>query len=221
MSAELQAAIDALTKRIDSFEKEHRAFHSSRRGVEGARGETGTPGRNGKDSEIPGPQGVPGRDGKDANVGECVAAAQAAMERELAAFRAALSGAIAQELKTAGVVDANGKAILVSGPAGKDSIVPGPPGERGETGAAGQSITGQRGERGERGSDGQSITGPAGRDGASITGPAGRDGVNGKDSEGFTPSEIARMEAKFRVQWKSDLQIALAAHFRESHFEKS
>jgi hypothetical protein len=138
-----------LKSKLASFEKLHADFqhwNNSRRGVQGGRGETGTPGRDGKNSEIPGPQGAPGRNGQDANIGESVAAAQAAMERELAAFRAALSGAIAQELKTAGVVDEAGKAILIPGPAGQNSVVPGP---------AGASIVGPAGKDAAPAKDGR------------------------------------------------------------------
>jgi hypothetical protein len=192
--------------------------HTSRRGPVGGNGERGPQGPQG----FPGQSitGAPGRDGRDANIGECVAAAQTAMERELAAFRAALSGAIVQELKAAGVVDANGKAILVPGPAGKDSIVPGPPGERGETGAAGQSI---KGDTGAPGAD-STVPGPAGKNGESIVGPAGapgkdaapaKDGIDGKEVD--THALMAQLEARFRNVWKNDIQAALRGYFQEKN----
>jgi hypothetical protein len=63
-----------------------------------------------------------------------------------------------------------------------------------------------RGEKGETGPTGAAST---------VPGKDGRDGVDGI----ITASDIARMEAKFRNIWKSDVQIALSAHFRESHAE--
>jgi hypothetical protein len=106
---------------------------------------------------IQGAQGIQGLAGKDANISECIQAARSAMQSELARL---LESSIDAALKRAGVIDADGKAILVAGPSGRD-------------GADGRSIVGPAG------ADGKSIVGPAGKngvDGQSIVGPAGRDG---------------------------------------------
>src|SRR6266550_2365676 len=51
-------------------------------------------------------------------------------------------------------------------------------------------------------------------EGKAVPGPEGKSGTPG---EGVTHSDIAYMEAKYRAIWKSDIQIALRAHFAESH----
>jgi hypothetical protein len=136
-----------LKAKLASFETEHNAFksvHVSRRGVEGAPGRVGERGPSGPPGST-GSQGTPGRNGLDANISDCVAAAQAAISQELAEFRASLGSAIVSELKAAGVVDAQGAAILIpghDGKDGKDSVVPG------ERGIPGASIVGPNGHNG-------------------------------------------------------------------------
>jgi hypothetical protein len=205
-----------------------------------------------------GQQGPRGESGKDANTEEIINTLRVEIGKSFASAQEALSQmvlimvghAIVQELKTAGVVDSEGRAILL----------PGPVGPTGNSGPAGQSIVGPAGRAGE------SITGPAGRDGVdgkspdvselvsaaqsqanqfvewklselqselrnlilqilqerkvldaqgnAVPGPEGKSGTPGP---GVTPSDISQMEAKYRAIWKSDIQIALRAHFAESH----
>ena|SRR5713101_6008809 len=227
-----------IQERVEILEKEFKK-------LDGLRGEKG--------DTVVGQQGVPGRDGTDANVSECVAVAKIAFEQEIAALHAKLGSAVVHALKSAGVIDSNGNAILVAGPAGENSVIPGPKGD---------SITGARGEKGD------SITGEPGRDGVdgktpdiselvsvaksevnqfvetklsefqnglrdlivqllkernvldaegnAVPGPGGPSGKDGKDAF-VSPADIAHLEIKFRNQWKSDIQIALRAHFSESH----
>jgi len=172
-----------------------------------------------------------------------VAAAKVSFESEITALHSRLGSVVLQALKDAGVVDSNGKAILVAGPAGLDgqnSTVAGPAGRDGE------SITGPTGTNGRdaqvvigtvsagdqaaasvrvvdgvsyldivlpRGEKGESIVGTA----STVAGPAGKDG---KDAF-VTPGDIAHLESKFRNIWKSDFQVALRAHFNESHNDAS
>src|SRR2546427_10011232 len=108
-----------------------------------------------------GSQGPKGESGKEADNEEIIKTLRVEIGKSFASAQTALSEmvkimvghAIIQALKTAGVVDGDGRAILVAGPAGLDSTTPGPAG--------------------------QSIVGPAGPAGQSIVGPAGRDGVDG------------------------------------------
>jgi hypothetical protein len=238
MSEQLLQQIEALTTRLEQYESEMvewRKVNLSRVGPVGPRGERGIPGVNARESTTPGPEGRPG---KDADISQCVSAAKSAFASEIAKLHASLGSVVVQALKDAGVIDADGRAILVPGPAGRDG--------QGRDGVDGQSIVGPRGETGAPGRNAQISIGkvsvgnnaaasirvengvhyldvvlPRGEKGD--TGAAGKDstvaGPAGKDSEGFPPSEIARMEAKFRNIWKTDMQIALGAHFRESHAE--
>jgi len=250
MSTELQQQIAELTARVEKFERLHADFqhwNNSRRGVEGGRGETGAPGRNGKDSEIPGPQGTPG---KDADVSEVIAAAKQQMQSDFATLQAGLAGAIVAELKRSGVVDANGKAILVAGPAGRDGV-------NGQdsavVGPAGASITGPAGTNGRdavvkigsvsagdqaaasiRVVDGVSYLdivlprGERGQAGADSTVP-GPQGVPGSAAD-LTPLETLQadinkqvgaismqLEVRLRRIFKDDVQAALRGHLVESH----
>src|SRR6266699_228119 len=114
-------------------------------GAKGDRGDTGATG----------PEGKPGKAGRDADVREVVEAARQTMKSEFGNALSALQQIVVDELKHAGVIDSNGQAVLIAGPAGRDgkngadSLIPGP----------------------------QGIIGPAGRDGADgKVGPAGRDG---------------------------------------------
>jgi len=139
--SDLQQQIDELRKELSKFEKLHADFqhwNNSRRGVEGERGQQGIPGVG-----VPGPAGAPG---KDANVSEVVQTAKQEMQTDLNKFQASLAGAIIQELKRSGVVDANGKAVLIPGPAGRDSVIPGPKGD---------SVKGESGRDGRDGVDGK------------------------------------------------------------------
>jgi hypothetical protein len=202
---QLKQEIDVLRKELAGYTTEMKSFrsvHVSRRGVEGGRGEKGEVGATG----APGQSitGATGRPGKDADVTEVVAAAQAAMSRELTAFQGALSGVIVEELKTAGFLDADGKAILLQprdGVDGKNSEVPGPRGVPGASvvGPNGKDATVKIGRvdcgdvasvtvretlngpvldfvlpRGERGSDGAAST---------VAGPEGKPGRDSDVSE--------------------------------------
>ena len=244
MSQELQQQIDALTKRIDSFEKEHRAFHSSRRGVEGARGETGTPGRNGKDSEIPGPAGRNAR----VVIGSVVAGEQASAS----VVEQADGVHVLNLVLPRGLQGEKGAASTVVGPAGQSIVGPaGAPGKdaapakEGRDGVNGTngrdaavrignvlsgdiaSVTvretpeGQvldfvlpRGERGQAGAD-STVPGPKGDRGAA---------ANLTPLEAFQAdiSQQVRgvsiqLESRLRNIWKSDIQAGLRGHLVESY----
>jgi hypothetical protein len=241
MSEQLQQQIEALTARLETYEAEMiewRKINLSRRGPEGARGERGLPGINGRESTTPGPEGRPG---KDADISQCVSAAKSAFAFEIAKLQASLGSVVAQALKDAGVIDADGQAILVAGPAGRDG--------RGIPGEKGDSITGPKGDRG---ADGQSVQlaigrvsagdhasasirvvngisyldvvlprgekGDTGATGAASVGPAGKDGVIKLEADTAT---IAHLESKFRRNWKDDIQAGIRGHFQESHTAKS
>jgi hypothetical protein len=118
--------------------------------VIGARGPAGPEGKIG-------PEGKPG---KDADIQEAIDAAAQTMEQRIADFESGVQAFIRRELQLAGALDANGKAILIAGPPGRD----------------GASI------KGDRGSDGLSIKGDRGSDGLSIKGDRGTDGHDGKDA---------------------------------------
>jgi hypothetical protein len=143
MSEQLQQQIEALTTRLEQYESEMvewRKVNLSRVGPVGPKGERGIPGVNERESTAPGPEGRPG---KDAGISQCVAAAKSSFASEIAKMHASLGSVVVQALKDAGVVDADGQAILVAGPAGrdgqngvggKDSVDAGPQGARGEDG---------------------------------------------------------------------------------------
>jgi len=137
-----------LEERVSGLEKylEDLSLHrDSRKGLDGARGEKGKPGR---DSVVAGPQG---KDADPAQVAEIAKTllrrdfqtAIENLESEITAAKAILRWAVIEELKASGVVDSDGNAI------------PGPTG-----------VSGPKGD---------STIGPAGKDGESIVGPAGRD----------------------------------------------
>jgi|SRR5579872_1378122 len=151
----LQKEIAELRQKVESFAAEHaefRSVHVSRRGVEGPRGPQGEP-------------GPAGPAGKSADLREAVYLANeevhAVLDQLIPNLTNIINEAVVLELKKGGVIDRNGRAILLPGPAGRDgsdSTVPGP---KGDTGAAGRN-----------GIDGKA--GPAGRDGK-----PGRDGQSG------------------------------------------
>src|SRR5438045_1735086 len=95
--------------------------------VYGARGEKGDRGE----------RGLPGPAGKDADVQEVIDAAAVTMESVLFDFKQDVGALIKKALQDAGAINANGKAILLPGPAcrdgtnGKDSTVAGPTGPAG------------------------------------------------------------------------------------------
>lgn len=239
MSVDLQQQIDELRTELAKYTKEHaefRSVHVSRRGHPGGQGERGATGATGS----PGSQGVPGRNARVV-IGTVVAGVEAS-----ASITEQADGVhVLNLVLPRGLQGERGADSTVAGPAGKDgeSIK----GERGESGKdaapAKDGVNGTNGRdavvrignvvAGEvagvsvretsdgqvldfvlpRGERGQTGVGASGKDGA--TGPAG------KDSEGFTQSEIARMEARFRNIWKNDIQAALRGHFNESHFNKN
>jgi hypothetical protein len=146
-----------LEERIAGLEKyleELQLHRDSRRGTEGARGEQG----------IPGPVGQAGPPGKDADVREVVETAKRAIQEEFnrpsvrrvveeakqaiqeeyGTAERVLREVVLHELKSSGVIDEEGKAILIPGPVGAPSTV--------------------AGAKGDPGIDGKSIVGPAGRD---------------------------------------------------------
>jgi len=117
-----------------------------RRGLRGESGPAGVP------SNIPGP---PGKDADPAEVAELL------KPDLIAAIKSEIRPAIVEELKSSGVIDADGKAILIPGPEGKPSTIPGPMGPAGRD----STVPGPRGE-----------IGPAGRDSV-VPGPRGESGV--------------------------------------------
>jgi hypothetical protein len=164
-----------LEERVSEVEKylEGLSLHrDSRRGLEGARGEPGA------DSTVPGPQGVPGKDGKDVDITKVVEAALKVLEFEVGAAKAALRWAVIEELKSSGVIDAQGNAIPgPTGAFGADSTVPGPKGDVGPSGRDGvDGKDGKHGRDGERG-----LTGPQGERG--LAGPTGSQGPTGPQGE--------------------------------------
>ncbi len=183
---ELQKEIAELRQKLELFAREHAQFRSehsefrqvniSRRGVSGPQGPQG----------IPGPQGPAGR---DADLKEIIYRAEQGTREVLSQTTRNIIGiindAVVIELKKAGVIDRNGKAILLSGPAGADSQVPAPKGDTGPKGDKGDSgRDGINGKPGRDGINGKSIVGPQGTQGprgepSSIPGPQGLEGPEG------------------------------------------
>jgi hypothetical protein len=60
-------------------------------------------------------------------------------------------------------------------------------------------------------------TGAIGANGESVAGPAGKDGTSWDST---SQSELAYLEARFRNIWKSDIRVAIGAHFKESHLKE-
>jgi len=210
VEVDLQTQIDELGKKVQSLLGEHHDFrkiHISRKGPEGGRGIQG---------EV-GPQGHPG---KDADVREVVEAAKQAIReefnrasvrqlvdetrREIAAEYGSSAAVIRQivlhELKTGGVLDEDGKAILLPGPAGRDSQIAGPRGDTGLPGrdavdglpgknGADSTVPGPRGERGLQGEPGVSnVPGPRGE-----RGEIGPEGLQGLPGEGLSRTEVIEL----------------------------
>jgi hypothetical protein len=217
MSEQLQQQIEALTTRLEQYESEMvewRKINLSRVGPVGPRGERGIPGVNARESTVPGPEGRPG---KDADISQCVAAAKSSFASEIAKMHASLGSVVVQALKDAGIIDADGQAILVAGPAGRD----------GRNGVDGKDSN-IPGPAGRDGIDGKSIVGPAGRDGRDGAdgkdSAPGRDGIDGKDGSIKLEADavtVAHLESKFRRNWKDDIQAGIRGHFQESHTAKS
>lgn len=200
-------ALKALVEKMTAQHAEFLAVHVSRRGVAGGRGDVGPTGATGSQG-IPG-QSIVGPAGRDANIGECVAAAKASLASDIAAVHASISVAVDQALKVAGVIDQDGKAILLvprNGVDGRDSEVAGP------RGIPGASIIGPSGVNGRDAvvkignvvsGDVASVTvrvvdgvsyfdfvlprGERGSDGADsmIAGPEGKPGSDADVAEGF------------------------------------
>ncbi len=157
-----------------------------KRGPQGERG-----------ASVVGEQGPIGPPGRDADVAEVVGAAQRVMQDELQSAKDTLREIVVKELKQGGVIDSEGRAILIPGPPGKDgrdgvdgkdSTVPGP---KGDVGPAG--YTPKKGIDyfdGVPGQDGQSVVGlqgPVGRD-STVPGPQGTCGEPGQ--AGVTLGEV-------------------------------
>jgi hypothetical protein len=139
-------------------------------GAKGDRGEQGAP-------------GPVGPAGKDADIQEAIEAAERSMESRLAAFEQGVESLLTKTLQRVGVIDENGRAILLpgkdgrDGTNGRDSVVPGP---QGLTGARGErGLQGERGERGEQGERG--LTGATGTQG--LRGDKGDRGLQGDRGE--------------------------------------
>jgi hypothetical protein len=215
--AELEAKIESFAAELAEFRK----VHVSRRGVEGARGETGPAGIG-----VAGPQGLPG---KDADISQAVEAAKQAIEAEygFCLSPGSIKELIKHQLILSGVLDLDGNAILIPGPEGKagipgaDSQVAGPSGKDGESivGPAGRdakivigSVTAgdtasvslresedgtildfvlPRGEKGATGATGASIVGPKGDKGDSVVGPEGERGLPGES--GLSKAEVVAL----------------------------
>src|SRR6266550_5073728 len=173
-SGELEQRVAEIEKYLNNL-----ALHrDSRRGLEGARGPAGA------DSTVQGPQGPAGR---DADISEIVELALKKVREEFDQEYAILTQVVRHALVTGGVLDDAGNAVLIPGPIGPASTIPGPRGEQGErgergdrgsTGEPGVSDTpgpvGPQGERGERGE-----VGPTGAD-STVQGPVGPEGREGQ-----------------------------------------
>ncbi|SRR6266851_944004 len=158
-----------------------------KRGPQGVRGDSGPQG----------PQGSP------VDVTQVVDAARKVMQLELQTAKDALREIVVAELKQSGVIDSEGRAILIPGPPGKDgragvdgkdSTVPGP---KGDVGSAGytpkKGVDYFDGAPGRDGQDGKSIvglSGPAGKDSV-VPGPQGQRGEPGQ--AGVTLEEVEQL----------------------------
>jgi len=173
-AGEVEERLGALEKYLESLQL-HR---DSRKGLEGARGPAG------ENSVVQGPQGPAGR---DADITQVVEAALKKVKEEFDQEYAILAQVVRHALVTGGVLDENGKAILIPGPIGPASTIPGPRGEQGERGERGDrgstgepgvsNIPGPVGPQGERGERGEQ--GPAGADSV-VPGPVGERGPDGQ-----------------------------------------
>src|SRR6266853_2845510 len=189
----VEEKLAALEQKIDSFAAEHsecRSVHVSRRGPEGGRGEIGPVG----------PVGATGPAGKDADISQVIEAALKRVREEFDAEYKILTEVVRHELKTSGVIDEDGKAILIPGPAGapglpgRDGIsnIPGPEGKQGPTGP--QGLPGKDGRDGIDGKDGRDgkdsvVPGPAGKDSV-VPGPVGPEGPAGIPGPGLSRQDV-------------------------------
>src|SRR6266566_1273023 len=105
-SGDVEQRLDALEKYLENLQL-HR---DSRKGLDGARGEQGLPGRDGVG--VVGPQGPP------ADITHVIEQALKRVREEFDAEYKILAEVVRHELKTSGVIDEDGKAILIPGPVG-------------------------------------------------------------------------------------------------------
>jgi collagen triple helix repeat protein len=204
--------VQALHDRLAAIEARHAEFekvHVSRRGPEGGRGEKG-------DKGDPGPQADPNQvailaaeivkqqfrhEEQVKKFERLLKELEDQIDSVLPSVKAALQFAVITELKEAGVIDAEGHAVL--GPQGEkgdkgDSGEPGIPGARG-----GKGDKGDKGEPGVNGQDGKSIVGlagPAGKD-STVPGPQGPKGDQGPEGPRGLPGEgLSREQVVALVQ---------------------
>ncbi len=169
-----EGAVEDRLAALEKYLTELQLHRDSRRGLEGVRGEKGDTGSVGATGET-------GPAGRDADISQLVELALKKVREEFDAEYKILAEVVRHELKTSGVINENGDAILLPGPVGApgaDSQVAGPKGDVGPVGPAGhdgKSIVGAQGERGQDGAD-STVPGPKGD-----VGPAGRDGIDGRD----------------------------------------
>src|SRR5437667_11195916 len=102
-SGEIEERVAQIEKYLESLQL-HR---DARRGLDGARGEQGLPGR---DSTAVGPTGPAG---KDADITQVVEAALKKVKDEFDAEYKILQEVVRHELKTSGVIDESGNAVLI------------------------------------------------------------------------------------------------------------
>ena len=126
--------VEERVAQIEKYLNDLSLHRDSRRGIDGARGEQGLPGR---DSTVAGPSGPAG---KDADITKVVEAALKRVKDEFDAEYAALAQVVRHELIKGGVLDESGNAILVPGPAGASVVGP-----KGDVGQDGVSVVGPRG----------------------------------------------------------------------------
>ncbi len=240
----VEERLAALEQQIDSFAAEHSDFRSefrsvqvSRRGAEGGRGETGSVGPAGA-------QGAPGDINE--TIKAAAAVMQAEFGTALAALSQVVvqelkhSGVIDENGNAVLIPGPKGDSITGSRGEKGDSIT-GAPGRNGADGVDGKTPdisevvsvaksevnqfveaklsefqNGLRNlilqilqERNVLDAQLNAVPGPAG--------PDGKPGNPGTPGEGVTQSDIAHMGAKFRNQWKNDIQAELRVHFAESH----
>ncbi len=184
--------VELRLEKLERYLTDQRLHHDSRRGAEGAKGEKGEPGEQGL-------QGVP------ADPNEVAEVAKGLLKRDTELALKTLTEhfdsehnilvqTIRHELIKAGVIGENLKAILVPGPVGPPSTVPGPKGDQGDKG--------DKGDRGDRGfgvQGEQGVPGPVGATG--VQGPKGETGATGaastvpgpKGDSGLTRNEVAAL----------------------------
>src|SRR6266576_3991785 len=119
--------------KIEKYLNDLSLHRDSRKGLDGARGPQGEPGV----SNTPGPKGDPGR---DADITQVVELALKKVRAEFDEEHKMLAHVVHHALVTGGVLDENGKAVLIPGPKG-DSVV----GPKGDVGQDGVSVIGPRG----------------------------------------------------------------------------